>query len=543
MLVIGAGPTGLTMANLLTRSGVKVRILDKKAGPTQETRAIVVHAKILELLDRLDLTDKAFAEGEQLRSAQFFTQGRRTGKLTFLNGNGARRTPYPFGLIYGQDQTEHLLLQSLAETGVLVEWNTELLMLDQNPDGAWARVRVADGSEETIEALWIVGADGAHSPVRHALSLGFEGQTYLQTLFVADLDMEWEAGPRQGGMDMVRQGFFLFIPMHGEGHFRLFGSLPPEMANRDTITLDDVRHLVDTQSGLRVNILKARWISIYRTHQRLAERFRVGRVFLVGDAAHIHSPAGGQGMNTGIGDAFNLAWKLALVVKGEAHDRLLDSYEAERIPFARSILRGSDWGFQILDATRSDLRWFKLFVLPRLFRLISPLPIFQRRVFWLFSQLWTSYRNSPAVAEAESGKREPMAGDRAPYGFFEGGADAGKSIFTKLRDQDHHLFLFEGKRSAQSQTDFPGLEEQVQTLLNEYHVPIHLHALSAENHSLHNLYRADTCTLFLVRPDGHIAYRGKAENLASLRSYLDGLFSKSTNSIRDSATPQVASGS
>ncbi|WP_236022975.1 FAD-dependent monooxygenase [Dictyobacter formicarum] len=512
------------MANLLTRSGVKVRIVDKKDGPTEETRAVVVHAKTLELLDRLDLADKAVENGEPLLNAQLLSRGKRFGKLAFLNNEEERNTPYPFGLIYGQDQTEHLLIQSFAEAGGRVEWNTELLSLEQTPGSARARVRASDGSEETIEAQWIVGADGSHSSVRHALSLGFAGQTYMMTLFVADLEMEWDLGPHRGGMDLEWHGFFFFVPMRGEGRFRLFGTLPPDLTDRDTLILDDVRRVLDTQSGLHVNILKANWISVYRTHQRMSERFRVGRVFLAGDAAHIHSPAGGQGMNTGIGDAYNLAWKLALIVKGQAHETLLDSYEAERIPFARAILRGSDWGFQVQAATNPILRWLKLYVLPQLFRLVSWLPSFKRRVFWLFSQLWTSYRSSPAVTQSVSDKQGPRAGDRAPYGFFEAGPDAGKSTFTILRGMDHHLFLFAGSKPDTAFSDLRGLEEQLRSLLATYEVPVHLHTVSVANLSLHKLYGVEEPGLFLVRPDGHLAYRGRAQDLDGLKSYLDKWF-------------------
>lgn len=168
-------------------------------------------------------------------------------------------------------------------------------------------------------------------------------------------------------MELVRGGFFLFIPMRGEGRYRLFGALPPDLATRNSLTLDEVRSVLDAQSKEHITLRSMRWNSVYRTHHRIAERFRVGRVFLVGDAAHIHSPAGGQGMNTGIGDAFNLGWKLALVVKGGAHETLLDSYEAERIPFARSILRGSDLGFHIQASTNPVLQWLKVYAIPPAF--------------------------------------------------------------------------------------------------------------------------------------------------------------------------------
>lgn len=521
VLVVGAGPTGLIMANILARSGIHVRILDKRSGPTTETRAVVVHAKILELLSKIGLTDQMLREAERLAAMQLLRNGKRAGTLSFRNGTGHKATPYPFGLIYGQDQTEQLLLRSLVDNGGQVEWNTELLHIEEKDTEVHAAVRNAKGQEETIQARWVVAADGSHSPIRHALAFNFIGQSYAQTLFVADLVMDWELGPQQGGMELAWSGFYLFVPMSGTGQFRLFGTLPPEMAKRETITLDEVRHVLEVQGNLRVNILRANWISIYHTHQRMTEHFRRGRIFLAGDAAHIHSPAGGQGMNTGIGDAYNLAWKLALVVKGLADEKLLDSYEPERIPFARAILNGSDWAFQFQAATSTITRCLKFYVIPPIFRVISPLPLFQRRIFWLISQLWTSYRDSPIVAGKS--RKGPQPGDRVPYGLFEGGVQVGESIFTLLKGMDHHLLLFAGDQPVSATSE---LEARLGALLQTYKLPIHLHTLSREHARLHKLYGADELTLFLVRPDGHLAYRGNGADLDSLRSYLDTWFTR-----------------
>ncbi len=524
VLIIGAGPTGLTMANVLVRSGVNVRILDKKAGPALESRALVVHAKTLELLNRIDLAEKALEEGERLEEMQLLVNGKKAGRLSFLARNQSASTPYPFALVFGQDQTEHLMIQSLKETGVQIEWNMHLLNLEQNSDGVHAQVQTPDGGEETIHARWVVGADGAHSAVRRSLSLGFTGRNYEQTLFVADLDLIWDMEPRQGGIDLVNQGFFLFIPMHGDGRFRLFGTLPPELAQKETLTHEDIQELINAQSGMKVTILKARWISIYQTHLRIAEQFRVNRVFLAGDAAHIHSPAGGQGMNTGIGDAYNLAWKLALVVKGQAHETLLDSYGAERIPFARAILNGSDRVFHLMISKDPNARKLKLLMIPKIFQVVSSLPFLRQQAFWLVSQLWTNYRNSPAITQSEQVKKGPRAGDRAPYGLFETDPDKGKDLFTLINGLDHHLLLFSGYEQSTRLAYPQELEVRVQSLLDRYNVPIHLHTIAPENHSLHKLYGADKPEVFLVRPDGHIAYRGSAQDLDNLTSFLDRLF-------------------
>ena len=525
VLVIGAGPAGLTLANLLIYSKVQIRILDKKVGPSDQTRALVVHAKTLELLNKLGLADQAVEEGRKLGAVELFGMGRPTGMISFLDDGAGDRTPYPFALSYAQSQTEQLLLHHINEAGGRIEWNTELLELVQMPDHVRATVRRSDGEEETIEARWIIGADGAHSQVRHALSLGFAGSTYEQTLFLADVDLQSPLKSREVYFDLTRLGFNGFFSMPGDAQrFRLLGSLSPELADREELTLDEVQHLLNDTSSLHVDILKARWISVYHIHHRMAERFRVGRVFLVGDAAHIHSPAGGQGMNTGIGDAYNLGWKLALVIKGQAPETLLDSYEDERMPFARAILRGSDRSFLLAVTTNPLGRRLKLFAVPLLFRLLSRQLALRRWAFWYLSQLWTSYRNSPAIVASEVVKKGPQAGDRAPYGFFEDGPDAGKSIFALLKGLDHHLLFFSGSRMNSQHTTVYEAEESLQTLLDMYKAPIHLHTVSEGNRSLWQRYGANVPSLFLVRPDGHIAYRGRAEDLDSLRACLDALF-------------------
>ena len=535
VLIVGAGPTGLTAANLLARSGASFRIIDKKSGPIEETRALVMHAKTLELLDRLGLADQAVEEGRRLGAAELLKDGKRAGKLSFFDDGQAERTPYPFALVYEQDRTERLLIRGLEEAGGGVEWGTELLSVAQSPGGVRATVRHASGSEETIEAGWVVGADGAGSPVRHSLGLSFEGGTYEETLFLADVEMESGLDPRQAHMDLTRKGFYAFFPMPGERRFRLVGSVPAELRGREEITAGDIQEVLDKHSGLETKITAAHWTSVYRVHRRMTERFRVGRIFLVGDAAHIHSPAGGQGMNTGIGDAYNLGWKLALVAEGHAREALLDSYEAERMPFARAILNGSDRGFSLQVTTNPVAQGPKLFAVPLLFRLVSLIPPIRRRAFWLISQLWTSYGDSPAVAGSEPVRGEPKAGDRAPYGFFEAGPNAGTSLFDLLRGPDHHLLLFEGRKPG------PGLDalrEELEALLDRYAATAVVHPVPAENEGLHERYGARTPILFLVRPDGHVAYRGEAADVVGLEAYLERLFVRRGTTERPPASPR-----
>ena len=527
VLVIGAGPTGLTAANILARNGVDFRIIDKNTGLVEETRALVVQAKILELFDKLGLADRAVEEGQRIGAAELLKKGEHVGKLTFFEDDRDNLSPYPFALIYEQYKTERLLAEGLEEAGGQIEWSTELVNLSQTPDGATATVRRPDGSEETIEASWVVGADGASSPVRHSLDLGFEGDTYEESLFLADVEMEWEFDTQQLYLDLAPDGFYAFFPMVGEKRFRIVGSVPEELKEKEKFTTEDVQELLDDHSGVQTRITATRWTSVYKIHRRMTENFRIGRTFLVGDAAHIHSPAGGQGMNTGIGDAYNLAWKLALVAKDQAKPELLDSYEAERKPFARAILNGSDRGFSLQVTSNPLAKGPKLFAVPLLFKLVSAVPQLRRWAFWFVSQLWTSYKDSPAVAQSGSVKKGPKAGERAPYGFFEAGPESGESIFENLTGMDHHLLIFEGEKANPERLEVS--RKEIESLLNRYEVPVSIHQVSMGNRELHRSYGARTSSLFLVRPDGHVAYRGESGDLVGLKMYLDGFFATDEN--------------
>lgn len=529
ILIVGAGPTGLAVANLLARFHINFRMIDARAGPVDESRALVMHGRTLELLDKLDLADHAIASGQKMMAVDVLVNGKPAAVLS-LNAPGSQVSPYQYSLVYEQSQTERLLLEGMKDFSPQVEWNTHLLSLTQTDQEATAVIRRSGGGEETITAAYVVGADGASSTVRHALGMPFEGSTYTYGFFLADVEMTWPRGRDNWYLDLTREGFYSFFPMYGGNRFRIVASVTPEQIAKGELSFEELRELLARQRGLAITMTSANWISIYRVHHRMAKQFRVGRCFLVGDAAHIHTPAGGQGMNTGIGDAYNLAWKLALVVNKQAHSNLLESYERERQPVARAVLGGTDkvFGMQVTG----DPVWqrARLSLIPPLVKMLAALGL-DKWVYKIAAQMWIAYRKSPAVSERYAhGKGSGVrAGDRAPYGLFEEGLQQQTSVFSVLKGVEHHLLLFEGLHADGTLETF---QEKVKDLLKGYTVPLALHPIPAENRTLHKVYDAQRSRLFLIRPDGYIAYSGQATDLESFKAYLDSVFTRQEG-VRD----------
>ena len=337
VLIIGAGPVGLTMATELARYGITVRIIDKAAQRTDKSKALVLWSRTLELLDR-DITG----------SAPFINAGFKVGAVNFLTGEkvvghvsmDSVQSPYPYALMLPQSETERLLDERLQKLGVSVERQVELVESKTRDDGVDARLRHADGREESVSADWLVGCDGAHSAVRHGLDAPFSGETIDSDWMLADVHMRGYPCPdTEASVYWHRDGAFIIFPI-SPGRYRVLADLPPSGAEHPlTPTLEQVQTIIDRRGPPGMVAFDPIWLAGFRINSRKVSNYRWGRVFLCGDAAHIHSPAGGQGMNTGMQDAFNLAWKLALVVRGAAGEHLLDSYSPERSKIGDEVLR------------------------------------------------------------------------------------------------------------------------------------------------------------------------------------------------------------
>ncbi|HEY1928651.1 MAG TPA: FAD-dependent oxidoreductase [Caulobacteraceae bacterium] len=416
VLVVGAGPTGLVLALSLARQGAKVRVVDRAEGPGTTSRALAVQARTLELYRQLGLTDEIVAEGHHTPAVNLWVRGSRAAGIS-LAQMGEGLTPYPFLHIFPQDRHERLLEERLEAEGVRVERRTEVMSVDDHGDRIIARLADAGGAERIAESSWIAGCDGARSIVRHAIGASFQGGTYRQLFYVADAHV---AGPTANGelhIDLDEADFLAVFPLDGAGRVRLIGTVRDERADHpETLCFNDVSQ--KAIEHLKVEVLKINWFSTYHVHHRVTDRFRRGRAFLLGDAAHIHSPAGGQGMNTGIGDAINLAWKLAEVIHGRAPEHILDSYEAERIGFARRLVQTTDRAFSFATAEGLLADVLRMRLAPIGFPMVTASERARDFIFRTISQVTLNYRGGP-LSRGEAGK--VRGGDRLPWVEFDGG--------------------------------------------------------------------------------------------------------------------------
>jgi 2-polyprenyl-6-methoxyphenol hydroxylase-like FAD-dependent oxidoreductase len=417
VLITGAGPTGLVLALWLTRLGVKVRIIDKTAEAGTTSRALAVQARTLEFYHQVGLDDAVIAGGVKIENLNLWASGHRVATVP-LQRTGEGLTPYAFALVFPQDAHERLLIERLGALGVRVERQTELLRFSQDDSGVTATLRRPDALEEVCKAAYLAGCDGASSPVRQQLGVGFPGGTYTGLFYVADVEGTGELVHGDLHADIEDADFLLLFPLRGK-HWRLVGTVHDLPAGEHgNLSFDDVRG--KAMEHLTLKIKKVNWFSTYRVHHRVADRFHDRRAFLVGDAAHVHSPVGGQGMNTGIGDAVNLAWKLAAVLKGGASEKLLDTYEPERIAFARRLVATTDRGFVFVTKRGALAGLVRKRIVPLVMPLLFRIRAFRGLLFKTVSQTMVNYRGS-SLSTGAAGK--VRGGDRLPWVKLASGED------------------------------------------------------------------------------------------------------------------------
>ena len=493
VLIVGAGPTGLVLALWLTALGVPVRIIDRAAAGTT-SRALAVQARTLELYRQLDLATAVVQQGHQTPAVNLWTRGARAARVTFATV-GERLTAFPWMHIYPQDQHEQLLIGALAARGVSVERCTELESFSDDGERVRAQLRTADGRLESCVASYLAGCDGARSLVRERLGTGFPGGTYQHVFYVADID---GSGPPINGelhVDLDEADFLAVFPLAGAGRARLVGTVRAERADQaENLRFEDISSRAIQH--LHLGVQRVNWFSTYRVHHRVTGQFRKGRAFLLGDAAHIHSPVGGQGMNTGIGDAINLAWKLHAVLTGRAGEGLLDTYEAERIGFARRLVATTDRVFTFVSAPGHAAELMRTRIAPLLIPRALALAPVRRFLFRTVSQLMLNYRGTP-LSEGSAG--QVRGGDRLPW--------------VRVGDSDNHAPLREMVWQVHV---YGGVREPLRTWCRAHGMPLQIFPWT----SAYAQAGLERDALYLLRPDTYVALAAPAAEPAVLERYL-----------------------
>ena len=482
VIIIGAGPTGLSLACQLIRYGIDFVVIEKNATVTPYSKAIGVQARTLEIYDQIELAQPAITRGTIASRVRLIEGGEVRGEM-HLSNFGKDLSQFPYMLMLEQSKNEELLYEFVRSHNRDVSWNTELESFSQNETGVTAEVKLPSGESQTIKGKYLVGCDGAKSVVRHELGLTFEGSTFERLFYVADARVDWEFPHDALHVCLAREVFVAFFPMPGENRYRIVGTFPEDKNQEDgEVDYEEIEQEIKEQAKLSLDISDVRWFSLYKVHSRRVNKFSEGKCFVAGDAAHIHSPAGAQGMNTGIQDAYNLAWKLAFVIKGAASESLLETYNEERLANAKRLLDSTDRMFELAAGSSWLMSFLRTTIFPPIAGFISSLETVSKRVFPLISQIGITCRDHSLSEHTDDEFEDVKAGNRLPYFLVDG-----ESIFAKLKAPKCHVLLF-GKGEC---VDFGDL-------VDCHRIPI--------DTRIREIFGTDNDFGLLLRPDNQIAF-------------------------------------
>ena len=518
VLIAGAGPVGLSAAAELRRHGVRCRLVDRLPARLPYAKAVGVQPRTLEIWDRMGLARTVMEAAAVLRGQLSFVNGRERARIDLVL---PPEVPYRFAAL-PQYETERLLEEYVAGLDTVIERGTELLSFTQDRHGVTARLRTASGAEEELRAGYLIGCDGAHSVVRKGLGLAFEGAAFDEEYMLGDVEADWDLPDGYGvrsshrAADGSTDDILVCIPLPGRGRYRMSMLVPPELSTQAAERGDGVAHGLEGDRAPELSHLQAvvdrlapspaalsglRWSSVFRISHRIVDRYAVRRVFVAGDAAHIHPPTGAQGMNTGIQDACNLAWKLALVLNGEAGPGLLDSYDAERRPVGEEVV-----GRTVRHATHG----------------IEADPDDPRTLMLREAQLLVGYRGGPLARSPYGPDDAPQPGDRAPdcAGLTAPTAAYPLRLLDILRGRTGHVVLLYGAdasvlaETAETTARLYGEPRTLQTVtvLADESEPAATDTLTIPGYrdtagEFARLYRPEGPTGFIIRPDGHLTAR------------------------------------
>lgn len=500
VIIVGAGPTGLALANQLIRYGVDFIILDEKETTTPFSKAIGVQARTLEIYEQIDLAEKLIEQGIVAGKVRLVESGEVRGEVN-LSNVGEGLSPYPFLLLIEQGKHEKILYDHLKSRENDVWWKTRLESFTQDAEGVTANYRNTNGEIGTIEAKFLVGCDGAKSLVRHTLGLEFEGSTFERLFYVADVEIDWEFAHDALMVCLAQNTITAFFPLPGENHYRIVGTFP-ENHDKDegAILYEEIEKQIIEDTKINLDISNVSWFSVYRVHSRRVGKFSLGRCFLAGDSAHVHTPAGAQGMNTGIQDAYNLAWKMALVLRGKSDVKLLETYNEERLANAKKLLQTTDRLFDFGASEEPVTAFFRLHVFPYIAGFALKFDAVKELIFPIISQIGINYRHS-SLSETD-GNFAVKAGDRMPYFTIDGA-----SVYEKLKEPKFHLLtFFDGENKP------PNFAEILpDELFNFHEFPLYP--------NIAEIFGASQSFIVLLRPDNYIGFICEEVSIEKLKKY------------------------
>jgi len=503
---VGAGPTGLALAGQLIRYGVDFVIVDQKEGTTPYSKAIGVQARTLEIYQQIDLADPLIELGAIIKRVRLLEGGEARAEVP-LSALGQGMSPFPFLLIVEQGKHERLLYEFIKSHGKDIRWQTTLTDFSHDDAGVSGTLVNAAGEKQVIQAQYLIGCDGAKSLVRKQLGLTFEGSTLERLFYVADVQIKWELPHDMLAACLAKDSATAFFPMPGEDRYRIVGVFPEDTELKEgEVLYEEIERQIVEDTQLQLDIYKVNWFSTYKVHSRRVNKFSEGRCFVAGDAAHIHSPAGAQGMNTGIQDAYNLAWKLALVLRGEAKPQLLETYSEERVEIARRLLETTDRFFDLLVNPAWLLSFARRYIFPRVANLLIGLDSVNQFIFPLISQTGITYREHSLSVDTGA-QFAVKAGDRMPYLTIDG-----EGVYDWIHAPTFHLLMFTH--------DVEKLEESRESIEQELPntVDCEIFPLTQQ---VAAIFGTEESFNVLLRPDNHIAFLSFEDPLAQLRAYLD----------------------
>jgi 2-polyprenyl-6-methoxyphenol hydroxylase-like FAD-dependent oxidoreductase len=509
VVIVGAGPTGLALACQFIRYGINFVVVDKREGITPYSKALGVHARTLEIYEQLGLAQPAVEQGAIASKARLLSGGEVRGELD-LSNLGAGLTSYPYVLFLEQSKNEQLLHDYLKRNGKMVHWQTELVSFSQTEEKVTARVQSVDGASQRIEAKYLVGCDGPKSPVRHTLGLEFAGSTFERVFYVADAQIDWHLPHDAVQVCLSKNSLLVFFPLKGENRYRIVGTFPKEFSKDEgDVLYAEIEQRIREEAELELDIVNVEWFSTYKVHSRHVSQFSKGRCFLAGDAAHVHTPVGAQGMNTGIQDGYNLAWKLALVLNDKADETILETYNQERLENAKRLLQTTDRMFQIAAGSQWFLAFLRTTVLPFIFPSIIKLDPVKKFLFPLLSQIGVHYWSSALSQHAGDEQFKVKAGDRMPYFLV-----AGQSIYDTLRQPKFHWLIFSNIPS-----DVQALKTELESWDTES-VDFNIIPLDPQ---VAEVFDTNQAFSVLLRPDNYIAFISTETSLNRVKNYLSVL--------------------